>query len=79
MRRFGKIAWKILKWLGENLPLFLVLGAAFYAGFYLDDKESMHFFIILGAFYIVIRELSEIRHRLINLAADEGTGKHSGV
>lgn len=56
--------WSILKWLAEMFPFFLAFSAAFYAGYIKDDKASMHFFIILGAFFVVLREVYEIRKYL---------------
>lgn len=78
MKRLGKFLWKVLKWLGANLPFFLVIGAAFWTGFILHDKESMHFFIILGGFYIVFREQYETRVLLKKAVDNEGEGKHHG-
>lgn len=56
--------WKLIKGIGANLPFFLCIGAAFYFGFYLDDREELHFWIIMGAFYMVFREIYEMRASL---------------
>jgi hypothetical protein len=78
VKRLGKFLWKVLKWLGANLPFFLVVGAAIWAGVFLHDRESMHFFIILGAFYIVFREQYETRELLKKATSDESEGRHHG-
>lgn len=63
--------WNLIKGVGANLPFFLCLGAAFYFGFYLDDKEELHFWIIMAAFYMVLREVYEMRKYLKELTEVE--------
>jgi hypothetical protein len=73
-----KRLWRILKVIGANTPLILCFAAAAYA-YYLDDHEAARFFILIGAFFMCIRELSEIRTYLQVLATqDEPKGRHSG-
>lgn len=62
-----KRLWKIIKAIGANLPFLLTIGAAFWAGFWLGDYESMRFWIIMAAFFMVLRELYEIRSYLKSL------------
>lgn len=71
MKRLWNVAWKILKWLGANLPFFLCLAAAFYFGIYLDGREELHFWIIMATFYVVLREVYEMRKYLKMLAEME--------
>jgi hypothetical protein len=67
---------KTLKVIGANLPLLLAFGAAFYVGFFLRDYEAMRFYIIIAAFFMVFRELYEIRTMLKKATEDEGEGRH---
>ena len=65
-----KRLWKIVKAIGANLPFVLFLAAAFYFGVYHDDKPTMYFWIIMDTFYMVLRELYEIRSFLKKLFED---------
>lgn len=56
-----KRLWKIVKGIGANLPFFLLLAAAFYFGYLQDNREELHFWIIMATFYVVLREVYELR------------------
>lgn len=51
---------KFARWFGENIPLIICFGLAFVASV-TQDYEYMHFYIILGILFIILRELSEVK------------------
>ena len=57
-----KILKKVGAWLWENLPLLFVAAAALLC-FFSGDTEGLRFFIILGLFFVIMKDLSEVKAR----------------